>query len=30
VLLLHEGWAPATGTVIVLADSDELGWEFAR
>jgi hypothetical protein len=30
VLLVHDGWAPGTGTVIVLADSDELGWQFSR
>ncbi len=30
VLLVHDGWAPATGTVIVLPDSDEFGWEFSR
>ena len=30
VLLLHDGWAPQTGTVIVLSDSDQLAWEFSR
>ena len=30
VLLLHDGWTPATGTVIVLADTDDLAWEFSR
>jgi hypothetical protein len=30
VLLLHDRWTPATGTVIVLADSDELVWQFSR
>lgn len=30
VLLVHEGWTPQTGTVIVLPDSDELGWQFSR
>jgi hypothetical protein len=30
ILLVHDGWAPATGTVIVLADTDELAWEFSR
>jgi hypothetical protein len=30
VILLHDGWTPATGTVIVLADSDDLAWEFFR
>ena len=30
VLLVHEGWTPQTGSVIVLPDSDELGWQFSR
>lgn len=30
VLLLHDGWTPETGTVIVLPDSDDLAWEFSR
>ena len=30
VLLVHDGWTPATGTVIVLADTDDLAWEFSR
>jgi hypothetical protein len=30
VLLVHDGWSPRTGTVIVLSDSDELAWEFSR
>jgi hypothetical protein len=30
VLLVHDGWNPDTGTVIVLADSDELAWQFSR
>jgi len=30
VLLVHDGWTPASGTVIVLADTDELAWEFSR
>jgi hypothetical protein len=30
VLLLHNGWSPRTGTVIVIPDSDELTWEFSR
>lgn len=30
VLLVHDGWTPATGTVIVLPDSEELNWEFSR
>jgi hypothetical protein len=30
VLLVHDGWTPQTGTVVVLADSDELGWQFSQ
>jgi hypothetical protein len=30
VLLVHDGWSPQTGTVIVLPDSDDLSWEFSR
>lgn len=30
VILVHDGWAPATGTVIVLSDSDALSWQFSR
>jgi len=30
LLLVHAGWTAATGTVIVLADTDELAWEFSR
>ena len=30
VLLVHDGWSPRTGTVIVLSDDDQLGWEFSR
>lgn len=30
ILLVHDGWTPETGTVIVLADSEELVWEFFR
>jgi hypothetical protein len=30
VLLIPDGWTPATGTVIVLADSDQLSWQFSR
>jgi hypothetical protein len=28
MVVLHNDWSPATGTVIVLADSDELVWQF--
>ena len=30
VVLLHDGWEPRTGTVVVLPDSDELTWQFSR
>ena len=30
IILLHDGWSPATGTVIVVPDSDELIWQFRR
>jgi hypothetical protein len=30
VLLVHDGWSPRTGRVIVLPDGDQLGWEFSR
>lgn len=30
VLLVHDGWTPATGTVVVVADSDALTWQFSR
>jgi len=30
VLLVHDGWTPGSGTVIVLADTDDLAWEFSR
>ncbi|MBK7623847.1 MAG: hypothetical protein IPJ14_14580 [Kineosporiaceae bacterium] len=30
VILVHDGWNLATGTVIVLPDSDDLQWEFSR
>jgi hypothetical protein len=30
VLLVHDGWTPTLGTVIVLTDGDELVWEFFR
>jgi hypothetical protein len=30
VLLVHDGWSPTTGTVIVLPDRDDLGWQFSR
>ena len=27
-LLLHDGWSPRTGTVIIVADSDEFLWQL--
>jgi hypothetical protein len=30
VLLVPDGWTPASGVVIVLPDSPELAWEFSR
>lgn len=30
LFLLHDGWTPRDGTVIVLTDSDELRWQFSR
>ena len=30
VLLVHDGWTTTTGTVVVLADGDDLAWEFFR
>lgn len=30
VLLVHDGWSLRSGTVIVLPDADDLGWEFSR
>jgi hypothetical protein len=30
VLLVHDGWSPQTGTVIVLPDAGDLDWEFSR
>jgi hypothetical protein len=30
MLLVHDGWNPRTGTVIVVPDSNELVWQFSR
>ena len=30
VLLVHDGWTPRSGTVIVIADKEELSWQFSR
>jgi hypothetical protein len=30
MILLHDGWSPRTGTVIIVADSDELLWQLTR
>lgn len=30
IFLLHDGWTPQRGTVIVLSDSNQLTWQFSR
>jgi hypothetical protein len=30
VLLVHDGWTPSSGTVIVVSDGPELAWQFSR
>jgi hypothetical protein len=30
MFLLHDGWKPRTGTVIVLPDNEEIRWQFSR
>ncbi|MFD7160903.1 hypothetical protein ACFV9C_40395 [Kribbella sp. NPDC059898] len=30
MFLLHDGWTPGHGTVIVLPDSDQIRWQFSR
>jgi hypothetical protein len=30
IILLHDGWNPTTGSVIVLPDSDDFSWQFSR
>jgi hypothetical protein len=30
VLLVHDGWTPSSGTVVVLPDGPELAWQFSR
>ncbi|WP_427890508.1 hypothetical protein ACQHIV_00430 [Kribbella sp. GL6] len=30
MFLLHDGWTPRHGTVIVLPDSDQIRWQFSR
>jgi hypothetical protein len=30
ILLVHDGWTPRTGVVIVLPDSDQFTWQFTR
>ena len=30
VILVHDGWRPGAGRVIVVADGDELTWQFSR
>jgi hypothetical protein len=30
IFLLHDGWTPQDGTVIVLPDNDQVHWQFSR
>ena len=30
IFLLHDGWTPETGTVVVLPVDDEVRWQFSR
>lgn len=30
MFLLHDGWKPRTGTVIVVPDNEQLRWQFSR
>jgi hypothetical protein len=30
MFLLHDGWTPRTGTVVVLPDDDHVRWQFSR
>jgi hypothetical protein len=30
ILLVHDGWKPGSGVVIMLEDSDVLQWQFSR
>jgi hypothetical protein len=30
IFLLHDGWTPRRGTVIVLPDNDQVRWQFSR
>src|SRR5215212_705770 len=30
IFLLHDGWKPRSGTVIVLPDNDQVRWQFSR
>jgi hypothetical protein len=30
IFLVHDGWTPQRGTVIVLPDNDQLRWQFSR
>lgn len=30
IFLLHDGWTPQRGTVIVLPDTDDVSWQFSR
>jgi hypothetical protein len=30
IFLLHDGWKPRGGTVIVLPDNEQVRWQFSR
>ena len=30
MFLLHDGWTPQRGTVIVLPDNDQVRWQFSH
>lgn len=30
IFLLHDGWTPQRGTVIVLSDTGNVSWQFSR
>jgi hypothetical protein len=30
MFLVHDGWTPQRGTVIVLPDNDQVRWQFSR
>ena len=30
ILLVHNGWQPGSGVVVVLPDSESFSWQFSR